>query len=118
MVEKRTHCGDCGTRLEESDPKKGGDRDAYYAQVYICPVCKKIGDAYDATADNNRKSGISTNGIKVRIITADQLETERRAREYMMQLEQFRASQNGDAGPVNPGADFADVSRFGRTADS
>lgn len=113
MVEKRTHCGDCGTRLEESDPKKGGDRDAYFAQVYICPVCKKIGDAYDAAAENNRKANISTNGIKVRIVTAEQLETERKAREYMMKLEEFRASQNGGTAPPNT----IDVTNFGRTAD-
>lgn len=118
MVEKRTHCGDCGTRLEESDPKRGGDRDAYFPQVYICPVCKKIGDAYDAATDNARKANVSTNGIKVRIVTKDQLETEQRARDYMRQLEDFRASQIGESVTPNPAADFIDVTKFGRTAES
>lgn len=39
VIEKGAACPDCGTRLEEWDPKKGGHRQAYAAVTFRCPGC-------------------------------------------------------------------------------
>lgn len=36
----RQTCRGCGTRPEEWDPKQGGDRKAYVAEVRVCPGCE------------------------------------------------------------------------------
>lgn len=37
---KARHCPGCGTREEEWDPERGGDRFAYVAETYRCPGCE------------------------------------------------------------------------------
>jgi hypothetical protein len=39
-VRDRDTCGKCGTRPEEWDPKRGGRRWAYYAQIRTCAGCE------------------------------------------------------------------------------
>jgi hypothetical protein len=36
---QRQTCSGCGTRADEWDPNKGGDRRAYVAEVRVCPGC-------------------------------------------------------------------------------
>lgn len=36
----RLTCRGCGTRPEEWNPNKGGDRNAYVAEVQVCPGCE------------------------------------------------------------------------------
>lgn len=41
---ERSICKGCGTRPDEWDPAKGGDRHAYRADVIVCPGCQSTGD--------------------------------------------------------------------------
>lgn len=61
-------CHNCGTRLEEWNPKEGGDRQAYVAQTYLCPGCTQIGGKYDDAMKSARKGDANPHGIKVRLI--------------------------------------------------
>lgn len=61
-------CSDCGTRLEEWDDEKGGDRTAYLPSLFDCPGCKAAGDALEAESKQRSNYKRSTNGMKVRLI--------------------------------------------------
>jgi hypothetical protein len=39
VIEQALKCADCGTKLEEWDPKRGGHRQAYAVKEFICPGC-------------------------------------------------------------------------------
>lgn len=41
-VRQRSRCPSCGTRPEEWDPARGGDRRAYTAAVHRCPGCVEL----------------------------------------------------------------------------
>lgn len=70
MLEQRITCPQCNTRLEEWDPEKGGDINAYYPQTFIDPGCKVIHDAYDAERENSKDAdGVPhMNGVRVRLV--------------------------------------------------
>lgn len=70
MVEKSLTCT-CGTREEEWDETQGGDRNAYFAKVYICPGCKKAGDAIDGEIEDRRRAKGSVNGVKARLVSRE-----------------------------------------------
>jgi hypothetical protein len=55
MLEQRLACNNCGTRLEEWDENKGGDRFAYYAKAYACPGCRAIHYKHEAEIENAKK---------------------------------------------------------------
>jgi hypothetical protein len=44
-AERRAHCPDCGTRRDEWDPDRGGDRYAYLAVDYRCLGCESLEQA-------------------------------------------------------------------------
>lgn len=55
-------CSDCGTRLEEWDPKQGGHRQAFAATTFMCPGCQQA----ESTMESMAKEG-SHKGVKVRM---------------------------------------------------
>jgi hypothetical protein len=68
MTEQKLRCPDCGTRPEESDPKLGGDLNAYYLEKYTCFACKNIEDGF---ADERKASGKKNRirpGFKLRLV--------------------------------------------------
>ena len=71
MEVRGERCGECGTALDEWDPKKGGDINAYYAEPYICPGCKSLQDALVAAKDQHNPSG-----VKVRFKSQSQKRSE------------------------------------------
>lgn len=69
MLEKFLACKDCGTRLEEYDPKKGGSRQAHIARVFTCPGCARAGDALDAAQKSAKPHGAGAiAGLKVKLV--------------------------------------------------
>mgnify|MGYP001043409014 CR=1 FL=1 len=67
MMEKLLTC-ECGTRLEEWDKDKGGERRAYVVETFVCPGCAGITEAVDAAHQNAKvggKSGVP--GLKVKL---------------------------------------------------
>ena len=44
-------CRSCGTHPDEWDPTKGGRRDAYTAEVVICPGCRELDLARERQSD-------------------------------------------------------------------
>lgn len=42
MHRKASTCGGCGTRAEEWDPDKDGDRAAHLPSEYVCPGCARL----------------------------------------------------------------------------
>ena len=61
-------CPTCRTRYDDWNPKKGGDRHAYYAQSYVCEGCRAGEDAYAAASDNAREAQLEPRGLKVRLV--------------------------------------------------
>lgn len=41
-IRKKSTCGTCGTRPEEWDPERGGDRHAYSGALGHCRGCQEI----------------------------------------------------------------------------
>lgn len=68
MMEQKLKCPDCGTRQEESDPKLGGDLNAYYVERYTCITCKNLEDAYTDERKASGKKHRIRPGFKVRLI--------------------------------------------------
>lgn len=68
MVEKRISCHNCGTRLEEWDPKKGGHLQAYVAETYFCPGCGAIGRVYESAIKEVQRSKGPVQAVKVRLV--------------------------------------------------
>src|SRR5690606_28530334 len=67
MMEKLLTC-ECGTRLEEWDKDKGGERRAYVVETFVCPGCAGITEAVDAAHQNAKVSGKSgVPGLKVKL---------------------------------------------------
>lgn len=48
MVRQSDTCPGCGTRGDEWDPARGGDRFAYEARIRQCPGCVELERAQDA----------------------------------------------------------------------
>lgn len=44
-------CRSCGTHPDDWDPDKGGRRDAYTAEVVVCPGCRSIDAARDRESE-------------------------------------------------------------------
>lgn len=63
MREKATICRDCGTRLDDWDPDKGGHRHAFVGDVQRCPGCELL----EQEQENVRRDMTSMRGIKVRL---------------------------------------------------
>lgn len=57
-LRERQTCPDCGTRPEEWDPDKGGDRAAYRAVVRTCRGCQERQSRLDTLADGQRGRGM------------------------------------------------------------
>ena len=69
LREQRLKCPDCGTRYEESDPKKGGDLNAYHASRFTCYACQHVEQAYaDGRIKDGKKKGQLPLGFKVRLL--------------------------------------------------
>src|SRR5690606_36421054 len=59
---------ECGTRLEEWDKDKGGERRAYVVETLVCPGCAGITEAVDAAHQKAKVSGKSgVPGLKVKL---------------------------------------------------
>jgi hypothetical protein len=71
LVEKRISCHNCGTRLEEWDPKKGGHLQAYVAEAYFCPGCGQIGRVHESAIKEVRRSKGPEMAVKVRLVDRD-----------------------------------------------
>ncbi|MCK2214293.1 hypothetical protein MF672_010890 [Actinomadura sp. ATCC 31491] len=56
-VRERSRCGTCGTRPEEWDEARGGDRHAYYAVERWCGGCAQI-EAMRASMPGDTGRGI------------------------------------------------------------
>ena len=102
MIEQKLTCT-CGTRLEEWDPKKGGNRRAYIPQVFTCPGCAGSADALEAASKNAKASG-GNHGVKVRLlpeyIVKYQVKSrspEERQRMAERERERFEQERQGDA---------------------
>lgn len=50
-------CPDCGTRPSEWDPKQGGHRDAYIADMTYCQGCSRLADLKAAADEGDQKKG-------------------------------------------------------------
>lgn len=61
IIERAAACPDCGTRLEEWDPKKGGHRQAYQAMARVCPGCLQSEAVWEDVHKQKSK------GMKVRL---------------------------------------------------
>lgn len=69
LIEQRLKCPDCGTREDESDPKKGGSLTAYHVSTFTCFNCKNIEDTYaDNRFKSGRKKGQLPGGFKIRLL--------------------------------------------------
>lgn len=52
-------CPNCGTRHAEWDPKEGGDRDAWVADITRpCEGCIRLAEAQEAIGDDGAKRGM------------------------------------------------------------
>lgn len=91
MVEHAEACSRCGTRIAEWDPKRGGDRQAYIPQVYLCPGCKGTEEALHSTLDDKKKQGASTSGYHVRLVPKHDW--------GLMQAQKRRDEHPGDSTP-------------------
>ncbi|MFC3986785.1 hypothetical protein ACFYY8_33560 [Streptosporangium sp. NPDC001559] len=49
-IRERQACRDCGTRPDEWDPKRGGDRNAYLAERELCRGCEVLQGAQASLA--------------------------------------------------------------------
>lgn len=52
-------CPSCGTRAEEWDPKRGGDRNAYSAVLHRCRGCEVSGRTEDSEEFKKAGRGVS-----------------------------------------------------------
>lgn len=68
QIEQSLSCDGCGTRREEWDEKRGGSRNAYHAETFRCPGCRRIEEAYHDAHDSAKRAQQSTYGIKVRLL--------------------------------------------------
>ncbi|GLY81834.1 hypothetical protein [Actinoallomurus iriomotensis] len=56
-LRERQTCSSCGTRPDEWDPKRGGDRRAYVAQVEICRGCQAVQARNAGLTEDQRHGG-------------------------------------------------------------
>lgn len=97
MMERHLKCPHCGTRLEEWDPKGGGNRHAYIPQIYTCPGCEISGDALTAAQKRANATG-GGHGLRVRLLpkyVVDKQVRERtpEQRQRMAEMERQRLAQ-------------------------
>jgi hypothetical protein len=62
---QRETCQNCGTRMEEWDGKRGGDRFAYVAESERCPGCELIAQEHENIHNAAGESGGTTKGVRV-----------------------------------------------------
>lgn len=67
---QRATCSGCGTRIEEWDPKRGGDRSAYVGQHHQCPGC----EALEQEREHNVSDGLK--GVRVYLVPKSQARAE------------------------------------------
>lgn len=66
QLEQRLCCGRCGTRRDEWDPERGGDRNAYVADVTRCSGCEVLDQAQRDLATME-----DTHGVKIGLVRYD-----------------------------------------------
>lgn len=59
----RATCKGCGTRPDEWDESRGGDRDAYHVDEYTCPGCFELGQHAEQAGNSNRKPPPGTRAV-------------------------------------------------------
>ena len=80
-------CKGCGTRAEEWEPERGGDRHAYVASTMTCPGCQVRGDLERQLAD----SGYEVSGRYVVLLPKADAERRAAARDALRALRALRA---------------------------
>ena len=68
MVEERITCSQCGTREDEWDPTRGGDRVAYVPVAHTCEGCARIEQAYEDANAEARKNKKRLYGRRYRLM--------------------------------------------------
>lgn len=66
--------------MEEWVDGEGKRVQAYHAKMYTCPGCEAIESAFSADTYNAREAGVTSHGRKAKLITPEQLASERDAR--------------------------------------
>ena len=104
MVEQFLTCS-CGTRLEEWDPKKGGNRRAYIPEIFTCPGCAGGGEALEIATKQAKATG-GGHGLKVRLLPKYVVDyrvktrsPEERARMAERERERLNMEREGGADP-------------------
>ena len=49
-------CSGCGTHASEWDPKRGGDRDAYIADLTYCQGCSRLHESRENEMDDETRA--------------------------------------------------------------
>ena len=70
---KASVCQGCGTRADEWEPARGGDRHAYEAVAETCPGCQVRGDLERQLSD----SGVEVSGRYVALVPRAEAERRR-----------------------------------------
>lgn len=58
VLRERQTCSRCGTRAEEWDPDRGGDRAAYRAVTGVCRGCQELDSRTDTLTEAQRGRGV------------------------------------------------------------
>jgi len=111
MRERILRCPDCGTRLDEWDPKKGGDRHAYIPQIFTCPGCAQTGILYEEETKAIRatQGGGAVSGMKVKLVPKHIIQSQvkkrtpaQRAQLAQMEAERVENERTGKATEQRP----------------
>jgi predicted Fe-S protein YdhL (DUF1289 family) len=60
-------CSGCGTHAAEWDPRRGGDRNAYIADLTYCPGCSRLHESREQEVDDEARA----RGVHQVLVPAD-----------------------------------------------